>query len=287
MKNLFAIILTTFALSNYSLADVQVKWLGGPTLLIKFDDVTIITDPILGEGDKAYFMGDPNEPFDLNKGPNMKFHKRHTSVPKFDKSDVDYVLLSHGHEDHLDQKALKTFNKTKFIGAPNDSSKKLELFSILDWGQSLKLHTKNNGRIEIKAVPAYHSLNPSINKILGKGNSYFIKFIKEDKSYGVYWSGDSFYRDEIKMALKKDKIDLFIPHLGKVGMKGPLGQISMSNKDAIAMAKSLKIKRVLPIHHSTLELYQEKIDSIVEHARNTNLLLDLIAEGSTLFLELD
>ena len=43
---------------------LSLQWLGGPTVLIKFGPLQLLTDPMLGEGEKAYQMGDPNQMFD-------------------------------------------------------------------------------------------------------------------------------------------------------------------------------------------------------------------------------
>lgn len=286
MKN-YLLIITAFIIGiNFNVyAEVKIKWLGGPTTIIEFDGVQIITDPILGEGDKAFYMGEPNEYFDLNKGPRMKYHKRITPLPKFNMSKINYLLLSHGHEDHFDQLAIKKFKNIKSIIPKHDSKKVKSQAVILDWGDSTIIKTKN-GTISIYALNAYHSLNPKIDNILGKGNSYLLQFKSSEFSKKIYWTGDSFYSEKIKDALKNfESIDLLIPHLGNVGLKGPLGQISMNVKDTISMAKNLDIRRILPIHHSTLELYQEPIDQIVPLARKAGIRLDLISEGSILLLE--
>lgn len=46
---------------------VKVTWLGGPTVVMEFNGLKVLTDPMLGEGASAFTMGDPNEMFDLQK----------------------------------------------------------------------------------------------------------------------------------------------------------------------------------------------------------------------------
>ncbi|WP_260009939.1 hypothetical protein [Leisingera aquaemixtae] len=57
------------------------RWLGGAMLEIEAAGLRILTDPCLGEGAEAFVMGDPNEMFDLSKGPNVKPHARLTPFP--------------------------------------------------------------------------------------------------------------------------------------------------------------------------------------------------------------
>ena len=86
-------------------SDISVRWLGGAMMELNIGGVKVLTDPCLGEGKKAFQMGDPNEMFDLSKGPNLKFHERLTVFPGTTASEYDVFLLSHAHEDHFDQKA--------------------------------------------------------------------------------------------------------------------------------------------------------------------------------------
>ncbi|WP_208978471.1 twin-arginine translocation signal domain-containing protein [Pseudovibrio denitrificans] len=63
---------------------LQIQWLGGATMLISFDGVTFLTDPAFGVGEQAIVMPNPNEMFDLAKGPNLKPQPRFGVLPAFD-----------------------------------------------------------------------------------------------------------------------------------------------------------------------------------------------------------
>ncbi len=266
---------------------VKIQWLGGPAAKISFNGMSILTDPTFGEGEKAFLMGDPNEKFNLLKGPNIKHHKRLTPFPGVDVTDLDLVLISHAHEDHFDQTAQsKLLKNQNFITPVADVSKVKALgFSQvkgLAWGAS-QIISEGDSQVKITAINAYHSTNKLMQPILGEGNGYWLEFTQGDWRLTLYWTGDSFATEQVYQSLKPlGQLDILIPHLGRVGTSGPLGQISMGADEVVALAKMLKPKKVLPIHHSTYELYLEPIEELVSKSRGQEFGLDLISEGSTL-----
>ncbi|WP_422021166.1 MBL fold metallo-hydrolase [Roseibium sp.] len=270
---------------NISQGGLTITWLGSATMLLTCGDLTLLTDPCFGEGDKAFKMGDPNEMFDLAKGPNIKFHRRLTPFQGIDLNSVDHGLVSHMHEDHFDQKAEARLAKdTPMIAPTHDfetlTQKGFSNLLSLDWGEK-KTITKGDVTVEITAIRADHSENPEIAAILGEGNGYWLTFSRGDWSYSVYWGGDTFGTQPVVAALKPfGSPDLFIPHLGGVGTTGPLGKISMDADDTVAFAAVLKPKKILPLHHSTYELYLEPIHHLAEALDGAPYGLDLISEGT-------
>jgi len=287
--NSLSLILVSLACTPLQAAtpEIEMRWLGGPSLLIKFNDLTLLTDPMLGQGDEAFIMADPNEMFDLTKGPNVKSHKRLTNLPDINLEEVDMVLLSHAHEDHLDQAAQKQLNKDMPVLLPKQDHKKVHEYGFkqlltLEPGDK-QVYQAGEGTVSITAVPADHSENTNLLPILGHGLGYFIEFEQAQWQHTVYWTGDSMPTSNVINFVKTlGDIDVFIPNMGRVGTTGPLGQISLGAKEAIQMASQLKADKILPIHHSTYELYLEPISELAKLAEQSNMPLDLISEGSTL-----
>jgi len=267
--------------------EIQMRWLGGPSLLITFNDLTLLTDPMLGQGENAFIMADPNEMFDLKKGPNVKTHSRLTKLPKFDLKELDLILLSHAHEDHFDQAAQEKLNRSLPVLLPAQDHKKVQdygfnnLFSLKPGDE--RTYPAGKGTLSITAVPADHSENEKLLPLLGHGLGYFIKFKQGNWQRSVYWSGDSMPTKRVMDFVKAlGPVDVFIPNMGRVGTTGPLGQFSLGAKEAALMANALGAEKILPIHHSTYNLYLEPISELAKQAEQNQLSLDLISEGATL-----
>ncbi|UWQ44653.1 MBL fold metallo-hydrolase [Leisingera aquaemixtae] len=242
-------------------AGVHVRWLGGAMLEIEAAGLRILTDPCLGEGAEAFVMGDPNEMFDLSKGPNVKPHARLTPFPGLAHEQYDLVLLSHAHEDHFDQAAQGWLDRKVPLLAPQHDTAALAekgfAAQALTHGAARRFEAPD-GLVTVTAVPAVHSLNPGIAAILGLGSGYLIEVEAGGQRQRIYWAGDTFDAEPVAAALAgQAPLDLFIPHLGAVGGGGALGQISMNCGQAADFAVRLAPKAVMPVHHSTYALYQE------------------------------
>jgi len=267
--------------------EIKMRWLGGPSLLITFNDLTLLTDPMLGQGENAFIMADPNEMFDLKKGPNVKTHSRLTTLPKFNLKALDLILISHAHEDHFDQAAQQKLDKSLPLLLPTQDHKKINGYGFdnlfaLKPGDT-RVYKAGNGTLTLTAVPADHSENEKLLPLLGHGLGYFIQFKEGNWQRTVYWSGDSMATERVINFVKTlGQVDIFIPNMGRVGTTGPLGQISLGAKEATLMAATLGAKKIFPIHHSTFDLYLEPISELEKQAKQAQLSLDVMSEGETL-----
>ncbi|AHD10393.1 MBL fold metallo-hydrolase [Phaeobacter gallaeciensis] len=253
---------------------VSLRWLGGAMLEIEAAGLRVLTDPCLGEGPEAFVMGDPNEMFDLARGPNVKPHARLTPFPGLRHDRYDLVLLSHAHEDHFDQAAQAWLDPQLPMLVPQHElaavRQKGFAASALAHGETRRIEGPE-GVLRITATPAVHSENPQVARLLGVGNGYLIEVETGFGAARIYWSGDSFLVPPVWQALKAvqvtggGQLDVFIPHLGAVGGEGALGQISMGGAQAAEFAQRLAPKAVLPIHHSTYALYQEGPEVLQQH----------------------
>lgn len=251
---------------------IAVRWLGGATMEISVGGLRMLTDPCFGEGPEAFQMADPNEQFDPARGPTIKSHARLTPFPGLSTESFDAVLLSHAHEDHFDALA-KTWlgKKTPLVCPIHDAPQMIEDghdVKPLKHGRRIEFE-RGNSRVKITAVPAIHSLTAGVAEFIGDGNGYFLEATVAGRTRNIYWSGDTFMVDEIGRALSAlPTPDIFIPHLGAVGITGSFGQLSLNAEQAMQGARTIGAGHMLPIHHSTFSLYQEPIEVIVtEHSR--------------------
>jgi L-ascorbate metabolism protein UlaG (beta-lactamase superfamily) len=186
--------------------------IGHSTILIETDGKKILTDPFWGMwGNPAYArVGVP-------------------AKTRQELSDVDGVLISHAHWDHVDGKYLRLIGDTpvivpqltrwlfKLLGGRN-------LFGIKAWA-SMDL----NG-ITITAVPAAH-LTATVGYILQSENKQ------------VYFAGDTFYRPFMEEIGSKYQLDVAL--LPVTTHRIPM---TMGEKDAVQAVQALKPTVVIPIH---------------------------------------
>lgn len=266
---------------------LELQWLGGPTLLIRFNGKTLMTDPMLGDGEQAFWMADPNQPFDLAEGPQARFFKRYSPLPEVAQQQPDIVLLSHAHEDHFDQQAQQQLAKDRLIYLPLADQDKVRGYGFqqlqaLEAGQQRQIRA-GDGHITITAIPADHSAAADIQPILGQGLGYVLNFRHGDWQKTLYWSGDSLPTARVLDAVKQHlPLDIAVLNMGAVGTPGPLGLISMNAEQAVRMSQALNATRVLPIHHSTFDLYLEPVSRLQQLAEEHDIAVDIISAGSSL-----
>ena len=278
------------AQARVSGAGISIRWLGATMMEFDIGGIRFLTDPCLGEGDEAFEMGDPNEMFDLAKGPNVKMHRRITPFPGMAFSSYDAVLLSHAHEDHFDQAAQAWLGNQGPVVSPSHDALHLRekgvATEVLPHG-STRTFTNGDTQVRVTATVAIHTMSNQIADIIGQGNGYWIEVEQNGRVQTIYWAGDTFMVDPVLASLPHAMgPDLFIPHIGSVGTTGALGQLSLNGAQALDFSDRIQAARVLPIHHSTYELYLEPVSAMVEAhtATNSGATLEVIGEGASLHL---
>jgi N-acyl-phosphatidylethanolamine-hydrolysing phospholipase D len=260
--------------------NVKITWVGAAAMVISFGDLTILTDPALG---KTFAMGDPNDAADHE---TIRTHRRLTPVAGVDLKIVDLVVLSHAHEDHFDQQAAADLDRSLPIILPTAdeqaiAAKGFRTLDAMKWGETRQVDA-GVGRVRITAVAARHSQDPAMARALGIGNGYWIEFSRGDWIRTMYWTGDTMPTADVVETIRSlGQPDLMVPHVGGVGITGPLGQISMGADDVVALAAAIRPTYVLPIHHSTYAFFREPISKLAQRSQGQPYRLDLIGAGET------
>lgn len=135
---------------------IILTFLGHASLIIKIGNEVIYVDPVSSEANYALFP----------KG--------------------NLILITHEHDDHLDQKAIKQVSteQTKILISKSCLGK-LENAVVLSNGQEQSI-----GDVSIKAVPAYnilHTRNGTPFHSKGDGNGYVISYSNKK----IYVAGDT------------------------------------------------------------------------------------------------
>lgn len=240
--------------------DAKATFIGHCTYVLEMFGTTFVTDPI---------WNDRCSPFSF-LGPKRQ-HDPHIEIE--DLKNIDYVLISHNHYDHLDlysiRKIVGAFPHVTFIvpvGLKKWFLKKgIEKVVELDWWQSSNFcKKKNTPNIEITAVPAQHHSGRGFfdgNKSLWAGYVVTIKSKGERKRF--YFSGDTAYNDHDFKSIGRRfrNIDLSLCPIGTYSPKKFMETVHLSPKQAVSMHKDLKSKLSLGMHWGTFCLSDEPFNA--------------------------
>src|SRR6185503_17326211 len=129
---------------------ITLAWLGHSTVLINFYGVRILTDPVLFPriGIDAWLM---------SIGP---LRLTSCALPPSQLPDIDLVLVSHAHFDHLDTPSLAAIGGRPAAVMAHDTSdllprKRYSSVRELYWDQSARIATPR-GDVEVRAIEVKH-----------------------------------------------------------------------------------------------------------------------------------
>jgi len=211
----------------------RVTYVGHATILIDLDGVRILTDPVL----RARVV-----------------HLRRIAPPVSAASlgQVDAILLSHAHWDHLDLPSLRTFDRSVPVVAPRGLGalvRKLRFAEIseVDVGEKLKI-----GGVEVTATPAEHDGRRGPLGVSAPALGFVVRGSKR-----VYFAGDTdLFTD---MEAIGGSLDLALLPVAGWGKK--LGPGHLDAARAATAASLLKPKVAVPIHWGTFRPVSERGDA--------------------------
>ncbi|MFN7263050.1 MAG: MBL fold metallo-hydrolase [Pseudobdellovibrionaceae bacterium] len=164
--------------------DGSFVWFGHSSFMMKLDSRILLFDP-------AYFSLSPVQ------GIMNRFSPFPLDLETF--PEIDYLILSHNHYDHLDLKALKSLvRKSKKVLTPLKVQQYLQSFKEflpevqeLDWGQEY-----NDQGLKFICAPAQHF---SGRGLLDRNTTLWCSWVIQSQSQKIYFSGDTGYSDHFKM----------------------------------------------------------------------------------------
>lgn len=262
------------------------RWIGGPTFELRLGGVTILSDPMFGDGPNAFVMsGHPST------GEERATIARAAPLPPIDVAAYDVIVVSHLHSDHFDREAVARLPKGLPVLLPAAQAEKARGWGFtdvrgLEWWASERIEA-GDGAIEITALPARHSADDAVNAELGVVNGYLIHHRAPDSSYRAYWTGDTVWFDGIEEIHRRiAPVQLVVPHLGAVGEGGPWGRMTLDAREAGRLLRTFAGARMIPIHHHTFSHYVEPVSALRDPLARDGLAdsLDVLDEGDELAL---
>jgi L-ascorbate metabolism protein UlaG (beta-lactamase superfamily) len=214
-------------------------WFGHSSYLIKINNLTILVDPVLsGNASPFSFM--------------VRSFKGADVYTADDLPEIDILLLTHDHYDHLDHRLIvKLKNKVKKVVCSLGVGAHLEYWGYdasvineLDWCDKIVIDD-----ITLTAAPARHFSG----RVLKRNQSLWSSFILKANDVNIYIGGDSGYDSHFKkIGAQYGPFDLAILECGQYYKAWPL--IHMSPEETAQAAIDLNAKVLLPVHWGKFSL---------------------------------
>lgn len=160
-------------------SDLTVTFINHSTVLLQYDGINILTDPIWSENAGPVSYAGPSR----RRLPGLKFE---------DLPPIDLVVISHNHYDHLDENTVielkEVFDPVFLVPIGNKlfmESLGIEKVIQMDWWDKYNL----NGR-EIFFVPARHFSNRGL---CDRNTALWGGYVFITKGGPVYFAGDTGY----------------------------------------------------------------------------------------------
>jgi len=233
-----------------------VTWIGQSTFLIQIGHVNILTDPIFH--DLAFC-------FRRNFKPGINLQ----DLPK-----IDYVLISHNHRDHMEEKSLhflKKFDPIFFLPKGNRGWFKRRGFDKvieLSWWQDKTLFSNYEDCSEIKFsfLPAHHQTSRGF---LDMNKSLWGSWMIEFEKIKIYFAGDSAYQNHYKeIAQNFGKIDLALMPIGPNEPRSLTKHAHLNTEEACQAFLDLDAKNFIPMHWGTFNISFDCFDEPIGRLEN-------------------
>lgn len=226
-------------IENQPADKLQVTWVGHSSQIINIDGKIVLTDPIY-ENSTA-FMG----PSRYNGDVPMNIDE----LPE-----IDLVLISHNHYDHLNtwtleqiHKKVKHFVVPLMVGAElEDCGIPRDKITELDWWKEVILFDS----LLVALTPAQHF---SGRGLFDRDETLWGSFVVKGKYHSFYFSGDSGYFDGFKyIGNKYGPFDITFMECGAYNEKW--SNIHMMPEETVQAHINVKGKVLHPIHWGTFNL---------------------------------
>ena len=249
-------------------------WLGHSTIYLQLDGKRMLIDPVLISASPVSFA-------------NRSFEGADYYTPD-DIPDLDYMIVTHDHWDHLDYKTIKRLkDRTGKVICGLGVGEHFERWGFdqgqiieLDWNETTLL----NDGFRIHCLPARHFSGRG----LSANRTLWVSYMFQSPSMNIYISGDSGYDSHFaQIGEMFDRIDLAIMENGQYDKDWKY--IHMLPEQQVQAVKDLHPVRFMTYHHSKYALglhsWYEPLDKIEEAAGRDSLKLITPMIGQPVYLK--
>ena len=212
-----------------------ITWIGHSTFFIQKEGLNILTDPVWAN--------------------RMGFSKRLTApgLPLEEIPNIDIVLISHGHYDHLHINTLKRIKGKPLFIIPEGLGYLFKRHKLINYLELAWYEQHTIGELQIHFVPAKHWTR----RMLWDTNSshwggYVLKTANDDNS--LYFAGDSGYFRGFKEIGERFTIHTALMPIGAYDPEWFMHPSHVTPEEAIQAFHDVGAKVFIPMHYGAFML---------------------------------
>ena len=235
-----------------------IVWFGHSSFFLQIDGVKILVDPIFS-GSASPIPGSVM----AYKGTNI--------YSAADMPEIDYLLISHDHYDHLDYETMLTLQtKTKKVICGLGVGAHLAY-----WGYKPAQIVEKDWNEKVAVAPNFNIYTENTHHDGGRGltsgKALWLSFLIQAPSMKIYYSGDGGYDERFeRIGRKYGQIDWAIMECGQYNKAWQ--SVHELPEEVAKSTVQLNAKNLLPVHHSKFTLakhpWDEPLIKLSEFSRN-------------------
>lgn len=221
---------------------LRATWLGHSTVLIEIGGYRVLTDPVWSERVSPV----------SGIGPKRFFPP---PLPLEELADLDAVVISHNHYDHLDKMTIQALaGRTKFFAVPLGVGALLEEWGVepgrireRDWWGEAKL-----GDLTLTATPARHFSGRSLVRPM-VDDTLWCGWAVATPQHRVFYSGDgAMFPGFAEIGERLGPFELSLMECGAYDSLWP--DVHLGPEQALTAHRMVRGKVLMPVHWGTFNL---------------------------------
>ena len=239
---------------TWSDAAVTVAWLGHSTVLINFYGVRILTDPVLYRR-----VG-----VSLGLGTLGPLRLVQCALSRHELPEIDLVLVSHAHFDHLDRPSLRSLRgRPVAVMAWGTADllprRRYSAVAELRWNDSTRITTPR-GDLTVRGIEVKH-WGARIGRDRWRG---YTGFVVEREGRRLLIAGDTAMTPIFRDHRRYGPFDAAVM---PIGAYNPWIFAHCTPEQAVAMADAAGARSIVPVHHQSFRLSNEPFMEPIERAQ--------------------
>jgi L-ascorbate metabolism protein UlaG (beta-lactamase superfamily) len=230
---------------------ITLAWLGHATVLINFYGVRILTDPVLFRRIGVQLCLGTLGPLRLVS----------CALPSASLPDLDLVLVTHAHFDHLDRPSLRSLRgRPAAVMASGTADllprRRYRSVSELRWNETTRVPT-SRGTVQVRAVEVQH-WGARVGRDRWRG---YAGFVLEREGRRLLIAGDTAMTPVFRAHRRFGPFDAAVM---PIGAYDPWIWAHCTPEQAVSMADDAAVRLIVPVHHQSFRLSREPFQEPIE-----------------------